>query len=275
MSRRGFSLAELAVALTLGAMVVAAGVGVPVRSRRTVTAQLSRLRLNQEARAAMFIIADEVRELDAADPGGSDILDMAPGALTYRASRGLWFLCRPADTVSMRVTVAASPAFGEQGLPSARGPLLAYVPAPSPGGSRWLRLAVPEAPRAAGCPGGRSGWVVPVSGIVRADLARLEEGTPVRGQEAVRIQVYADADNVHWLGMRTLGAGGSWGDIQPFAGPVAPGGLELAYYDTRGLPAADARAVSAIGIAVTARSGVGAGQEVRLSTVVWLRNSRT
>ena len=263
------SVVELIVALTLSAVAATAAYSVLEHSRRAFLNQAVRMELDQEVRAAVSIVAGELRPLDSSDPDGSDIVDMSPASLTYRATRSVRFLCLPADTVTMQVTLAESPRFGDAALSTAPRALLLYT-----AGDRWLRVTAVGRLEAAVCWGSQPGVRLRVADVSPSDLTQVEGGAPLLSQETLRIQPYRDGDGVYWLGARAPSEGGGWSDIQPFAGPVAAGGLELEYFDAAGGTASVPERVSRIGLAVTGRATGGLPQTLRLSTQVALRNSR-
>lgn len=274
MTPRGFSIIELAVALTLSAVVASAGYVVLDRTRRAYATQLARVELNQDVRTAIAILAGELRSLDPGDPDGSDIVAMTPASLSYRATRSLRFLCREPVSATQQITLAADPRFGDEDLSLDPRALLLYARGDSsahPAG-RWLRITASRRAEGAVCPGGRAGTAVWLTDVTPVELSQVEVGAPLRSTELLRIQPYRDADGVYWLGVRTGGLGGVWSDLQPFAGPVAAGGLQFDYYDTEGRVASSPASVARIGLTVIGRAPDPRAQAFRLSTQVAPRN---
>src|SRR5438093_1988928 len=91
LTRRGFTLIELMIALVLLGLVSAAVYKVLVNNQRIYLAQTQTIDLNQNMRAAAAILPAELRELDAAD---GDILAMGPDSIRIRAMRQLAFVCQ-------------------------------------------------------------------------------------------------------------------------------------------------------------------------------------
>ena len=89
-TRRGFSLIELMIAVVLLGLVSAAVYKVLVNSQRVYLAQTQTIDLQQNIRAAAAILPAEFRELDAAD---GDITGMGPDSIRMRAMRQLAFVC--------------------------------------------------------------------------------------------------------------------------------------------------------------------------------------
>src|SRR5204862_6137836 len=90
MSRRGFTMVELLIALVLLGLVSAALYRVLVNNQRLYMAQTQRIDLSQNIRAAANILPAEFRELDAAD---GDITAMSATSISIRAMRWLSFVC--------------------------------------------------------------------------------------------------------------------------------------------------------------------------------------
>lgn len=272
MTARGFSIVELVVALTLSAIAASAGFSLLNGARRAYETQAARIELAREVRAAVSILAGEFRQLDATDSTGSDIVSMSPGAITYRATRAVRFLCGAPDSSALRVTLAETPRFGSRELATSVRSALLYASGDSSVAGRWLRVTPIRQLDGAFCPGDRPGTVVWLSDVSAAELSKVESGAPIRSVETVRVQAYPDADGSHWLGVRSWGADGSAGDLQPFAGPVAAGGLELRYFDADGLSVSEPHRVSRIGLAITGRNPELPGRTFQLGTEVFLRN---
>src|SRR5205807_10016442 len=86
LTRRGFTLVELLVALVLLSVVTAALYRVLVNNQRLYQAQTQRIDLQQNIRAAANILPAEFRELDASD---GDIQAMSATSINIRAMRWL------------------------------------------------------------------------------------------------------------------------------------------------------------------------------------------
>src|SRR3989442_15278040 len=92
LSRRGFTLIELMIALLLLGIVATGIYRVLVGNQQTDLAQTQRIDLQQNIRAVLTILPADFREIAAAD---GDILKMACTSLTIRARRSLAFICIP------------------------------------------------------------------------------------------------------------------------------------------------------------------------------------
>jgi hypothetical protein len=76
--------------------------------------------------------------------------------------------------------------------------------------------------------------------LAAADSIRLD--APVRTFEVMQLRLYRAAP-AWWLGARSVSGGEI---IQPVLGPLDPGGLRLAYFDSTGGPASQANSVRGI-----------------------------
>ncbi|HXO85018.1 MAG TPA: prepilin-type N-terminal cleavage/methylation domain-containing protein, partial [Gemmatimonadales bacterium] len=90
MSRRGFTMIELLVALVLLGIVSTAIYRVLVNNQRLYMAQTQRIDLSQNIRASNTILSAEFRELDAFD---GDIIAMSADSILVRGMRWLSFVC--------------------------------------------------------------------------------------------------------------------------------------------------------------------------------------
>src|SRR5437763_110467 len=96
LTRRGFTMVELLIALVILGIVSAALYKVLVTNQRTYLAQTQRIDLQQNIRAAATILPAELREINAAGTAGAnngDLSGMLSTSLTIRAPRQLGFLC--------------------------------------------------------------------------------------------------------------------------------------------------------------------------------------
>src|SRR3989442_2573339 len=121
LTRRGFTMVELLVALVILGFVSAALYKVLVTNQQTYLAQTQRIDLQQNIRAAATVLPAELREINAAGiPGAAngDLRGMLSTSLTIRAMRQLAFLC---DTPllggglgQINLTVRQQPIFGSR-----------------------------------------------------------------------------------------------------------------------------------------------------------------
>src|SRR4051812_18237024 len=94
---RGFTLVEVIVALALTLVVIGSIHRLLVTTQRLSRTQAAQLGVQSNVRAGALLIAHELRELNAVDGGSTDradILTMSATSITYRAARGIGFVCQ-------------------------------------------------------------------------------------------------------------------------------------------------------------------------------------
>jgi prepilin-type N-terminal cleavage/methylation domain-containing protein len=256
-TRRGFTLIELMVALVLMGLVATSIYKVLVGNQRVYRQQAERVDLNQNLRTAIAVLPLELRELDAGDAAGSDVVFMNSTVLRYNSGRNLQFLCQAPNTATMQIILARNPWFGGRSLDATLDQIMLYAENdPSTRTDNvWLRVNPGLAVTGTACPGGAASLTVAVTGVTAAQLAGVLDGAPARGYEVVEMSLYADGAGEYWLGTRTqskttLG----WSTLQPIAGPLTATGLQLTYYDANGAVTAVPANVARVGIAIAGRS---------------------
>ncbi|MCH7874605.1 MAG: prepilin-type N-terminal cleavage/methylation domain-containing protein [Gemmatimonadetes bacterium] len=282
--RRGFTLVELITAVVLVGIVGTAIYQLLVSNQRIYREQSQRVDVNQAVRAAISILPGEIRELNAGDPAGSDIILMTGSLLQFKSMRSLYFLCQaPAGT---QVVLDANLFFGIRPLDQARDSLLLFAEGDplTRADDSWLHADVVSTTPGTACPGGGASVTVNVGGVTAPELAAVESGAPVRGFEVVEVRLYADGLGAQWLGRRRFQKSGSWTATEPIVGPLSSGGLQLAYYDSTGAVTATPGNVARISITVETqgtqrvRGTSGQGMEYLLQdlmTHVAIRNNPT
>jgi prepilin-type N-terminal cleavage/methylation domain-containing protein len=291
LTRRGFTLVELLVALVLLAIVSAALYRVLVNNQRLYQAQTQRIDLQQNIRAAETILPAEFRELDATD---GDIAVMSATQLTVRAMRWLGFVCIPpvmgVSLTNATLTIrGGAPGqavfFGSRAISLATDSLLIYYDGdPTRRTDDSWALAKPTVMIAQNCPTGGTGQQLTLQTISLGGSPNIPgsitNGAPVRGFERVTYQLYRPAGDTSWyIGLQPAGA-----TMQPLIGPVLSNGLSFTYYDSTGAVTALPARVARIDIVVRARTAQAvrqaAGSSLRAATVdsvnisVALRNNR-
>jgi len=296
LTRRGFTLVELLVALVLLAIVSTALYRVLVNNQRLYQAQTQRIDLQQNIRAAETILPAEFRELDAAD---GDITAMSATSVSIRAMRWLAFTCSPPVlgaalnglVLTIRGGTVGQPLFfGSRNISLANDSLLIYYDGnqTTRNDDAWA-VAKPTATLAQNCTTGGTGLQLTVNltlppptppAVTSNVVGAIVNGAPVRGFERVTYQLYQPAGDTSWyIGMQPAGA-----TMQPLVGPVLSNGLSFTYYDSTGAVTALPARVARIDFVVRARTAQAvrqaAGSAVRAATVdsvnvsVALRNNR-
>ena len=286
LTRRGFSLIELMVALVLLGMISAAVYQVLVSDQRIYQAQTQKIDLQQNIRAAVTILPAEFRVLDASD---GDIYGMGPDSIKIRAMRVFGVVC---DTPILGgalggrgVTVRNALTFGSRAFTPGPDSLLIYYEG-NPGTRNddgWVSGDLIGTAAALCVPDGRPGtklttnlkpFLLPKQNLPGA----IPLGAPVWAFEVDTYRVYQAPDGQWYLGLRPAG-----GAIQPLVGPlIGANGMTLSYFDAAGAVTAVPANVAQIEIRVRGQTA----QPIRLAdgrqmnqvdsivTRVALRNNR-
>jgi prepilin-type N-terminal cleavage/methylation domain-containing protein len=260
LTRRGFTMVELLVALVLMGIVSTAVYTLLTNNQRLYRQQTQRIELNDNLRSATAILPSDLRELNASDPAGSDIIEMTDSSITYKAMRNLYITCVQANGGDIYLTPAM---IGLRGVVPEFDSLLVFADRRTNivSDDVWLHVNVTQVSTGNNCPGGQPSLRVSVNPSIQGTDSVLA-GYPVRGFEVVDVRRYVDASGVVWLGARRLSQSSGWSGIQPVVGPLQTGGFRLAYFDRAGVVTADPLQVARIAITVIGRTA----EPVRLST---------
>jgi prepilin-type N-terminal cleavage/methylation domain-containing protein len=277
-ARRGFTLLEIVVALALMLIVIGAIHGLLVTTQRLSRAQAAQINLQANVRASALLIANELRELNSLETGSADqtdILSIGAAGLTYRAMRGIGFLCQ--SPASGQIRISRSSFSGFRDPQASRDVAYLFLEGSPDTGveDAWLPLPIAGVASNTSCPG----LVGPAIGITTspgAAVAGAPVGTPVRIYEIMELRVY-QSDQHWWLGARSVSAGEA---IQPVTGPLTGSdGLQLEYLNRAGTPTTDVAGIKSVVMTVhgTAEERVtgsdGERLQEKLVTQVTLRNA--
>ena len=283
LTRRGFSLIELMIALVLLGLVSAAVYKVLVNNQRLYLAQTQTIDLQQNIRAAAAILPAEFRELDAAD---GDITAMGPDSIRMRAMRQLSFLCATpplgGGVGQITLTVRQTPIFGNRQTFSVNDSLLIFYEGdPSTRNDDSWVLGQVKTVATGLCPDSGAthpGYVLAlqpqwIAGSQLNVANAITLGAPVRGFDKVMYRVYQAADGDWYLGQKNPAATGT---IQPVVGPLTgANGVTFSYYDSVGVVTVDSSKVAQIQIVLRARTtspirGADGVQTYKVDSVVTL-----
>ena len=265
--QRGFTLVEIVLAMGLALLVAGVAHRLLFHGQRLARAQGERAALQENVRVAALVLAGELRGLgyDEVTPAASaalghpaairsDLLAIAPGAVTYLAARGGGRVCGASPGPPAEVVLEES-SWRSPRRPRSTDSLLIFVESdPSTGSDdAWIHLGV-LSDGAGSCPDGGAGIALAVAApapLSLATLAGIGPGSPARLSEVMQVRYYRSGGR-SWLGLRSVGTGEA---IQPVAGPLADSsagvrGLTLAYRDATGAPTADPAAVRSVEIAL-------------------------
>ncbi|HWO90183.1 MAG TPA: prepilin-type N-terminal cleavage/methylation domain-containing protein [Gemmatimonadales bacterium] len=260
----GFTLIELLVAMSMSSIVLMAAFMLLRNNQRYYRSQSQIVDVQQNIRAAISLLPNELRELSAA---GGDIEDMSATSITIHAPRNLGFTCRPSDVSAGYVYLRNSLLFGYRSIDPERDYVYVFRDGDSSRSQDdyWIGAKV-SATASATCADGAAATRLTItnadSGLGKLDSVSV--GSPVRTYERVAYSLYEDGGR-WWLGVSSF-VSGSWTARSPVAGPLRPGdGLTFAYYDSAGSVTATRANVQQIQVTVRGRS----------SQIVQIRGSRS
>src|SRR5574342_1195657 len=236
LTRRGFTLVELLIALLLLGIVTAAFYGSLTTNQRAYQKQTQVIDLQQNMRAATAILPSELREIDASE---GDISAMSATSITFRARRWMGFICTApvmpfaTNPAATSLIVRRDPFYGRTPINTATDTM--FVRYEGDDGTRkddgWAQ-AIPTAVASGACLDGKPGFVVSMNlnlGAKPNISGGIPSGSPVLGYETVTYGLYQPIAGGDWyIGLTT--ANGQ----QPLIGPLLPNGLSLSYFDSTG-----------------------------------------
>jgi hypothetical protein len=246
-------------------------------NQRLSLAQAEQVSLQSNVRTGSLIVPSELRELNTWQGGTADRNDVIvaqPDNVTYRAGRGMGFLCQGAAAGATQLVLAQSNWTGLRPPDAARDDLHLFIDGDpyDDNDDGWSQLNLTGA-----APGNACGGALSYSLTVSPIPADVPANTPVRLFEVMQLQLYADAGE-WWLGVQSAL------DLAPVPvlGPLTANGFQLQYLDSTGVATADLTAINSVRLTVRGltdapvRAGgqapVARAQEA-LVTQVLLRNS--
>ena len=266
MTRRGFGLLDMLIALVLLGVVGIAAYKVFFTNMRAFQSQTQRVDLQQNLRASAALMAAELRMLDASE---GDIKAMASDSIRIRAMRQLAVICvapvlggsQPLTGITLVVRGSGpgdSLFFGSRTFSTATDSLLVYYEG-SPTDrtdDTWLPAKL-TAVTAQNCPdtskpGQKLTFNLPTLAAPQANVSgNISLGSPVWGFEySVTYRSYLNpSDNRWYLAMRDASG------IQPIIGPLTgSSGFSFAYYDSTGTVTAVTTRVASIRMRVVGQT---------------------
>ncbi|HEV8177796.1 MAG TPA: prepilin-type N-terminal cleavage/methylation domain-containing protein [Gemmatimonadales bacterium] len=245
-NRRGFTLIEIMISLTIMLIAMGAVSKLMLSTQRLSRGQAERTTLQSNVRIGSLMILNDLRELNTVTgglAGQNDILAIAATDITYRGMRGVGFLCQAATATQLRVN--RSSFSGYRDPLAVRDGLYAFIEGPDPDSETddsWLPVAITAVSTTTACPG-TIGAGITLTTPNTAALVGLTAGTPIRFYEVMQVKLH-QADGKSWLGARSVSAGEA---IQPVLGPLADGnGLLLEYFTAAAAVTTDPKAIKSI-----------------------------
>ncbi len=281
-NRRGFTLIEVMIAMTIMLIVMGGVYKMMLSTQRLSRGQTERMTLQSNVRIGSLMVLNDLRELNTVLGGlvaQNDVLAIAATDITYRGMRGIGFVCQAGTATQLRIS--RSSFSGYRDPVAVRDSLYAFNEGADPDSETddsWLPVAITAVSEATACPGA-IGAGITLTTPNTATLVGLAAGTPIRFYEVMQVKLH-QADGKSWLGARSVSAGEV---IQPVLGPLADGnGLLLEYVTAAGVATTDRTAIKSIRVTLRSVSdgvmsaGIGASptlvQEELVSQVA-LRNA--
>jgi hypothetical protein len=264
----------LAISITI--TVTGAVYRLLITSQRLTWLQGEQIALQRNLRAGAVVLREELGELSAAEGGTTeqnDIIAAGPTAVTYRAMRGMGFICQVSGPTSLRI--ARNSFSGHRDPQPGRDMAFVLYPAEDEAVQTefWIPMTIQNVGVAAPCPNGQGpGITLTLSGS--APAGNPAPGTPIRITELMELRLYR-SESRSWLGARSVSTGEA---IQPLLGPLLDtGGFQLEYLGWAGIPTHDPTRIKSIVGTLRGRVGSGMigreGPVEQMTTQVTLRNS--
>lgn len=245
MTRRGFTLLELLVALVVAALVSLLAIRSQLVLERGIRSRAERAGAAANLRTAATVLRADLGALGTDSLSGPDLRLPSASRIEYRGFRGLAEVCRVArDTLVLATNRLVA---WRSRLPAAgRDSVLLYLPGDTVHADGWQPAPLFTGPFAGACPSGGAAMVFG-AGVDSGTAARLGSGSLARVFESVAVESYGSGGT--WqLGLEGLSAGAS---IQPFAGPIDPvAGFALAGWDRAGGATASVAAMAGLDLIV-------------------------
>jgi prepilin-type N-terminal cleavage/methylation domain-containing protein len=247
--RRGFTLIEIMLSLTLMLIVSGAIYRLIVSSQRISRNQAERMSLQSNVRIGSLAVLNDLRELNTMSAGAvtsNDILAMGPTSITYRGMRGTGFICQAPTATQIRI--ARNTFFGYRDPEPGRDSVYVFIDGDpdTEVGDAWLSLPLLAVSTATACPGILGDGItltVPNTPALIAVPFPVQSGTPVRVFEVMELKLHQE-DGRSWLGARSVSANEP---VRPVLGPLVDGnGFSLTYLNVAGAATADPKEVKSI-----------------------------
>jgi hypothetical protein len=224
-SRRGLSLFEVLVALTLTGVVSVLAWSILQTAAYRLRDRSERMAMEHAVRVSAVAVRALLEPLGHDSAAGSDLALVAPDGFVARATRGSGVVCA-ADAARLVVRSAADWWHALRVPVAGRDSIMAgTITEPS----HWVVADLSGAPSPGSCPDGTEALILPAA-LTPADLASIGPGSPLRVFEPMELQAYSSS-GAAWVGLRSVSSGGS---IQPLAGPFIGAGLTLSYFASSG-----------------------------------------
>ena len=276
-ARRGFTLTELIVTLSLLGVVGTIVARLMMDQQRFYQTTREKLVIRREIRTALSTIPADLRSISSV---GGDISSFNDTQITFRGTYGTAIICaKPsATTLDLPPTDMARTTLAAWYTPPAVGDSIFAFRTDSmgAGGDSWTAHRITSVSQNVSyCPASpfidavldaaKARWRVTVTPAV-ADSVKV--GAPIRLVRSMKYELVTGTSGKYYLG-RAEYSGGAWGASTPIAGPfTAPaaagqvGGLQFTMQDSTGAiinPGGNALSVSRIDVRLRGRGTTSAG----------------
>jgi prepilin-type N-terminal cleavage/methylation domain-containing protein len=248
-NRRGFTLIEIMISLTIMLIVMGSVYKLMLSSQRLSRGQAERTTLQSNVRIGSLLVLNDLRELNTFSGGlttQNDILAIAATDITYRGMRGIGFICQAPTATQIRIS--RSSFSGYQDPQAVRDSLYVFIDGDpdTEVDDAWLSQAITAVSTATACPGALGAGIT-LTTPNTPSLVGLPTGTPVRFYEVMQVKLH-QADGKSWLGARSVSANEA---TQPVLGPLADGnGLLFEYLNAAAVITADRKAIKSIRVTI-------------------------
>lgn len=226
LGRSGFSLIELLVAMVVFGIISAAIYGLLTRTQRLSRTQADRAVMQANIRSGIGLITSELREINI-NAAQSDILAADATSITYRAMRGLGFLCEaPTNT---QLVVGRAGYVGYRDPIAGRDSVALFVDGDpdSATDDSWIFLRITSLTGGT-CASGGAAIVMVIPGLGSTLPSAIPVGSPLRIYEVMQVGQMTQGGST-WLGARTVSGGET--SLAPVLGPLAANGVTLRYWN--------------------------------------------
>ncbi|HEX6615443.1 MAG TPA: prepilin-type N-terminal cleavage/methylation domain-containing protein [Gemmatimonadales bacterium] len=232
-NRRGFTLVELMIGMIIMLVVTGAVYKLLTTTQRLSRAQAERTDLQSNVRTTSIVVPNELREINTVEGSAiasqNDILAASGTSITYRAMRGMGYVCQSPTSTDLRITKSTFD--GTRTPVAGRDSAYVFMEGADPdqgSDDTWQPVPISAVDPNSTC-GATAAYKFTINpSVATLTAANVPVGTPVRVYEVMQLSLYANGGQ-SWLGARSVSANEA---SQPVLGPLVSGtGLSFEYLD--------------------------------------------